>query len=71
MALDNIINVGELEVEGAAKGVLNKYALACDMEAVDKIGSLIFAIKENPNPGDYGVNPPNTWSRGGRCVEVE
>jgi len=47
VALDNIVNVGDVEVEGT-KGI-NKYALVFDLEAVDKLGSLLKVIKDNPH----------------------
>lgn len=30
---------------------LNRYALAFDLESVDKLASVLAAIKENPNKG--------------------
>lgn len=40
-----IVNMGETDSENSVK-FLNPYALKCDLESVDKIGSLIQAIKD-------------------------
>eukprot|EP01119_Soliformovum_irregulare_P013118 TRINITY_DN3460_c0_g1_i1.p1 TRINITY_DN3460_c0_g1~~TRINITY_DN3460_c0_g1_i1.p1 ORF type:complete len:953 (-),score=284.24 TRINITY_DN3460_c0_g1_i1:498-3326(-) len=47
IALDNILNVGEVEVEATRQP--NQFALAFDLEVIDKLGALLAAIKENPD----------------------
>ncbi len=53
VCLDNILNMGELDTDGKS---LNKYAFAFDSECVDKLGSLMAAIADNPHKDEV-----NAW----------